>query len=292
MSDILELGYITVGVADRTAFKQFATELVGCQIGEDNERETLLRNDWCAYRIRVLDNAANDMLALGWCVTNEAALREFETRLKSLGLNPVRGSPEEAAARRVHHFISVRDPDGNAVEVFAGLRLVPGHHFRSPLPIAGFKTGDEGMGHVGVWTDNLERAVAFYRDMMGMRITDSVESPRLRAVFLRCNHRQHTLALVQTPAPGVIPRRLHHIEFEMLEMDDVGRAYDLAEQRNIVMITLGKHPAEQALSFYMYTPAGFGFELSWGGIKILNEATPETWHDDKSFWGHRFVGKH
>jgi extradiol dioxygenase len=291
VNDIVELGYITVGVADLPAFRDFATNVVGCQVGEESEQELLLRNDWCAYRLRVIKDERDDMLALGWCLPNELALQQFEDRLKSHGLLPTRGSADECAARRVRGFIALDDPDGNRLEFFAGLRLVPGDHFRSPLPIAGFVTGAEGMGHVGVWTDDLERAVLFYRNVLGLRVTDRADSPRLRAAFLRCNHRQHTLALVQKPGPGVISKALHHIEFEMLEMDDVGRAYDIAEERDIVMITLGKHPAEQALSFYMYTPAGFGFELSWGGIKIRDD-TPETWHDEKSFWGHRFLGKH
>jgi 2,3-dihydroxybiphenyl 1,2-dioxygenase len=292
MSDIVELGYVTVGVTDPAAFKSFATEVVGCQVGEETADEILFRHDWSVYRIRALRAPANDILAMGWCMPNEEELDAFEEKLKSQGLSPHRGSPAEAAERRVRQFIALKDPDGITVEIFAGLKLSPSKHFRSPLPIAGFVTGDAGMGHIGIWTDDLERSVAFYRDHLGMKITDRVVSERLRAAFLRCNHRQHSIALVQTPGPGIIPRRLHHIELEMCELDDVGRAYDLAEARQIVMITLGKHPAEQALSFYMHTPAGFAFELSWGGIHITDDRTPETWHNEDSLWGHRYLGGH
>lgn len=292
MSGIVELGYITVGVSDIPAFREFATSVVGSQVGEETDRELLLRNDWCAYRIRAVKDPVNDLLALGWCVPNETALKEFEEQLRSKGLTPKWGTTEECAERRVRQFIALDDPDGNRVEIIAGLKIDPSKHFNSPLPIAGFLTGDQGMGHFAIWTDDLERAVDFYRDGLGMRMTDRADSPVLKAAFLRCNHRQHTLALVQRPAPGTPPKILHHIEFEMLEMDDVGRAYDRALERDIVMITLGKHPAEQALSFYMHTPAGFAFELSWGGIKITDENTPETWHDEQALWGHRYLGNH
>lgn len=288
ISEIAELGYVTVGVADRQAFKNFATEVVGCQVAADNDRETLLRNDWCAYRIRVLDDDINDVLAVGWCVPSKMLLDAAAARLERHGVTFRWGRPEEAAERKVQHLIFVKDPEGINLELFSGLRIDPARPFHSPLPISGFVTGDEGMGHIGLWTSDLERSVAFYRDVLGMRITDRAEGALVNAAFLRFNRRQHGLALVQ--APSGFSQYLHHIEFEMRELDDVGRAYDKATDRDILMTTLGKHPAEQALSFYMYTPAGFAFELSLGGIKIADDDVPETWHDDTAFWGHRYVG--
>lgn len=286
MTEIVQLGYVAVGVADISAFAKFATDIVGAEIGERSEEELLLRNDRYAYRIRAVHDPINDVVALGWYVPNGEILNRLEERLRSCGLTPARSTPEEAAERRVAAFISLVDPDGIPIEIAAGPAIVPEKRFNSPLGVT-FVTGDEGMGHVGIWSTDVDRSLTFYRDRLGLRVCDRFDGAGMRGAFLRCNDRQHSLALVQRVA-GPPPRKLHHIEFEYTEADDVGRAYDRAEGAQVLMSTLGKHSAEEALCFYMYTPAGFGFEVSHGGVKIHDDM-PETWHGPAPLWGLKFI---
>lgn len=288
MTEIAELGYVTVGVSDLGAMKAFATQIIGAQIGEESDDELLIRNDVCAYRVRAVRSDTNDVQAQGWCVANADALASFEKRLRAREVVFTRGSAEEARIRRVTGFITVIDPDGLTVEVFHGLYIRPESPFHSPLPGGGFVTGDEGLGHVGLWVTDIERSLGFYRDIFGLHVCDRFDSPFMKGAFLSCNNRQHSLALVEKIG-GQAPRALHHIEFETREMDDLGRAYDRAERRNILMSTLGKHSAEEALCFYMFTPFGFGWELSWGGVKAADRSRPETWHNEESLWGLRYL---
>ena len=47
--------------------------------------------------------------------------------------------------------------------------------FHSQRAIGGFTTGDLGMGHIVVNVDDYEKSLAFYRDGLGLRLSDYIE---------------------------------------------------------------------------------------------------------------------
>ena len=75
---------------------------------------------------------------------------------------------------------------------------------------------------------------------------------------------------------------------ELNALDDVGAAYDMALAENgRVALTLGRHPNDRMVSFYVNTPSGFLLEYGWGG-RTVDDATwvvEET--PVRSLWGHR-----
>jgi catechol 2,3-dioxygenase-like lactoylglutathione lyase family enzyme len=130
-------------------------------------------------------------------------------------------------------------------------------------------------------TPDVDRVLPFYRDVLGFRLSDYTNRP-FRAVFLHVNARHHSLALLEAGQPG-----LHHLMVEVLSIDDLGRAYDAALERQVVSVTLGRHTNDHMLSFYARSPSGFLFECGWGG-RSIDEATwsvQEMVHGP-SLWGH------
>ena len=75
------------------------------------------------------------------------------------------------------------------------------------------------------------------------------------------------------------------------QIDDVGKAYDAALERDIVRMTLGRHQGDQMLSFYMESPSGTWMECGWGGRLIEGTGRFEqALIEPKSgIWGHRVV---
>jgi biphenyl-2,3-diol 1,2-dioxygenase len=105
---------------------------------------------------------------------------------------------------------------------------------------------------------------------------------KVRLVFLHCNARHHTLALLPLP----LPIRLNHLMFEVNSVDSVLAAYYRAQKAGVPIVRhMGRHTNDQALSFYSRTPAGFDVELGC-------EARPvgPDWkvgeYDAISIWGH------
>jgi hypothetical protein len=64
------------------------------------------------------------------------------------------------------------------------------------------------MGHVLLMVPHIDTALAFYRDLLGFRISDFIRTP-ITAYFLHVNPRHHSLAVVADrphPLPGTTLR--------------------------------------------------------------------------------------
>lgn len=117
----------------------------------------------------------------------------------------------------------------------------------------------------------------FDRNVLGFRLSDYITRP-LQAVGMHVNPRHHSLALIEGK-PGDHP--FHHVMVEYNHLDDVGRLYDMALQREgLIRTTLGRHSNDHMLSFYSQTPGGFLIETGWGGRLIPDSA---EWKPQDSF---------
>jgi lactoylglutathione lyase len=84
------------------------------------------------------------------------------------------------------------------------------------------------LGHVGIHVSNVERSIAFYRDVVGLKVTGNWKPPESRfpICFMRLHEKHHDLVLFELPEDAdrsrlttvdSIKRRdvgLHHIAFE------------------------------------------------------------------------------
>src|SRR5262249_42558503 len=154
--------------------------------------------------------------------------------------------------------------------------------FRPGRMISGFRTGPLGMGHVLMFVQDISAALAFYRDLLGFRVSDYARAP-VSAYFLHVNPRHHSLALVEAPVNG-----MHHLMVELYSFDDIGQGYDLAlMNREQIVATLGRHNNDLMTSFYMHTPSDFLVEYGWGGRDVDDTNwQPQELSSVASFWGH------
>ncbi len=294
MSGVTSLGYLGLGVKNPDAWEQFATQILGLQsAGKTDDGRLLLRMDENAYRFALHRDDSDDIAYAGWEVADAAGLRDVAERMRAIGVEAKAGSPEEAAARRVTDLIRFTDPNGMACEVFCGPAVQFENPFHSPRAISGFVTGEQGVGHIVVAVPDIQKSLRFYCEGLGFRISDTIDMKfgpaKVTMVFLHCNPRHHTLALVPVPAP----KRLHHFMLQLRSVDDVGSTMYLVQDKGIeIASTLGRHTNDHMLSFYMRTPSGFEIEYGWGA-RTVDDA---TWHVQKhnapSIWGHRRAAMH
>jgi 2,3-dihydroxybiphenyl 1,2-dioxygenase len=286
---VTSLGYLGLGVKNPDAWEKFATQILGLQSsGVADDGRLLLRMDEYAYRFALHRDDADDIAYAGWEVADAAGLRDVTERMRAIGIEAKAASSEEAAARRVTEMVRFTDPNGIACEVFCGPSVQFENPFQSPRTIGGFVTGEQGVGHIVVAVPDMQKSLRFYCEGLGFRISDTIDMKfgpmSVTMVFLHCNARHHTLALVPVPAP----KRLHHFMLQLRSIDDVGATMYLVQDKGIELTaTLGRHTNDHMLSFYMRTPSGFEIEYGWGG----REVDDATWHVQKhhapSIWGHR-----
>src|SRR5439155_13774557 len=77
-----------------------------------------------------------------------------------------------------------------------------------------------GLGHVGIYVRDLERMVAFYRDVMGMQITK--QNWRAGAVFLSADPEavDHEIALMRGRPEGDKPHLINQISMRVASLDE------------------------------------------------------------------------
>jgi 2,3-dihydroxybiphenyl 1,2-dioxygenase len=279
--DIRGLGYIGIHTRDLRGWREYATTLGMMAVG--GEEDLLLRIDERPFRVMVTERDGAEGLAVaGWEVADARALDVAADELRSAGRTVVAATEAEARARRVRGLVRTTDPGGFELEVIHGpiLDHVP---FASPAGVSRFVTGGLGMGHIVLGTPNIAAMVDFYTNVLGFRVSDYWRPGDQDIVFLRCNARHHSLALVPAEQPG-----LYHFMLEAATLDDVGAALQRHHDTGTpVSMDLGKHPNDEMVSFYSVSPSGFDVEFGFGG-RLVDDSTWVVAEITKpSLWGHR-----
>lgn len=283
---VARLGYLGIATNRLDAWRTLATDILGAEIEERTERgaRTLaLRLDTHPYRYLLIESDDETPPFAGWEVDDAASFDALAERLHAAGAEPEAAGPAECAARGVAGLLRFRDPDGYPNELYHG--AIPGAE--PALPHGGFVTGDLGIGHVMRHCAHYPEAVAFYRDVMGLRTSDKIVWDGADATFMRCNPRHHSLALINE-CLGMASGDTNHIMFEMRALEDVVTAYDRVLARGDPLImTLGRHSNCRTISFYFVGPSGFGIEIGHGSALVEDEA---AWavreYDTTKIWGH------
>lgn len=289
---IMGMGYVVVGASDVERWRRFAVDVLGMAAIDAPDGGLWLKMDQRHHRYLIIPHDCDRVLASGWEVTDRAT---FDAARSDAGADAVDGTENEAALRMVQQFFALTDPAGNRVEVFWG-PISDFERFVSPIGVAGFVTGDMGMGHIVLPAPapHFDAALDFWLARMGFGLSDFVRydmgagQPRVRIYFLHCdNPREHSVALVEMANPAACD----HLLVETTSVDEVGRALYRAEDNDIALqVTLGRHINDEMISFYMYSPAGFSIEYGAGGKRIEDWSTHQVFEATRgSHWGHRFV---
>jgi extradiol dioxygenase len=280
------LNYIGFNSPRAGEWTTFGPAILGLEVASvDADGTVRLRMDDAGHRITIHPGEHDSVAYIGWGVSNPTDLSRLGAELQSAGIKVNGPDPELARQRGVVDLITFTDPFGQPHELSWGQRTYPAT-FRPGRAHAGFVTGDQGLGHAVLMVPNLTEADAFYRGVLGFRLSDQIDAHGMRIRFYHCNGRHHSLALVEMPGMT----GFHHLMLETRSIDDVGRALDLMDP-DLITLGFGRHVNDQMLSFYFRTPAGFEIEYGFGGLTL--DLEPE--HEPRSFesfsiWGHRMAG--
>tara|TARA_R110001606_G_scaffold47570_1_gene121221 strand:+ start:48657 stop:49544 length:888 start_codon:yes stop_codon:yes gene_type:complete len=284
---IQSLGYIGLGARDLVDWHAYAKTIMGADIREIDDA-LVLRLDSRDWRIRVEQNANEDILYVGWETGGAEEFTDTVETLKSVGVG-VENDPDLARLRGVRALGRFVDPAGIQCELFWGATERFETPFVSPAGVKEFVTGSEGLGHVVFAVADPADYEAFY-SRIGFQVSDYIDMSMgpdkvLPISFMHCNPRHHTLAF--TPLPS--PKKLLHFMLQTADLDDVGRALDQAKRAGVpISMSLGRHSNDHMVSFYSVTPSGFELEYGWGA-RSIGEAWTVVRHDVTSYWGHEML---
>ncbi len=290
---VSNLGYIGFKVSKPAAWSGFCTDVLGLMPVPGAGEILRYRADAQSWRIAIEQGAEDDIAYVGFEVPGADDLRAFAEKLQHAGVSPEHGDPALLGERGVTGLISCLDPQGLRVEIYYGPTEVHERPFASPAGVSGFVTGDGGIGHVVLGAADIAACRAFYQDLLGFRLSDTI---RMRTAggpldleFFHCNPRHHTLALVPAPTP----KRLLHFMLQVNTLDEVGFAQERMEAAGVpITATLGRHTNDHMVSFYARTPSGFEVEYGFGAREVDEATWRVTRHDSTSTWGHKRRAAH
>lgn len=276
---VANLGYVGIRSDRIDDWAEYGPKLLGLELIERTPSLLRFRMDDRQQRI-VVTKDERESNHFGWEVADAAELDAIAGRLEAAKTPVRRLTNTETAARRITAGIQFADPAGNRLEAFHGQEMAD-TPFTPGRPISGFRTGVMGMGHAVLHVESVDDLRWFYQDVLGFRISDYALKP-FKAYFFHLNPRHHSLALIETGKRGI-----HHVMMELMNLDDVGQAYDIAMAGQKVSTTLGRHTNDFMTSFYAKSPDDFMVEYGWGGRSI----DPATWQPNEmkygpSLWGH------
>ncbi len=281
MTRVAALSYLGLTVTDMIGWPDFAERLLGVEVSLAEDGSASCRVDERAFRIGLQPGSRDDLAYVGWEVVDEAALEQIRGRLEDDGRSPRAMTEFEAKARRVATGLVAQDPNGLTLEIVVE-PAVATEPFVSRVG-ATFVTEQFGLGHVVLYAVDLQESLKFYCEVLGFVVTDRIYLGGTQVVFLHCNGRHHSLALV----PGRTEQRLQHFMLEVDSIDSVGRAFDRCDGEQRAQSTLGRHTNDLMFSFYAQPP-GCTYTIEYGhGGRVVVDPTPVMSFDSASWWGHK-----
>ena len=123
------------------------------------------------------------------------------------------------------------------------------------------------LGHIGLYVRDLERSVAFYRDVLGLKVSD--RSPR-GAVFMTAQDRlaeHHELLLAPGRNDDGGVKVIQQISFHCATVADVKEFYRIFVENNVPINRCVSHG--NTVSVYAQDPDGNSVEVYWSnGVDV------------------------
>lgn len=120
------------------------------------------------------------------------------------------------------------------------------------------------LNHAVLWVRDASRAAAFYRDVLGFSVVESLDG---RAIFMRANgsDNHHDLGLFSVGDGAGPPSRgdrvgLYHLAWEIEALPDLALAREALVEAGALT---GESDHGSSLSLYAQDPDGNEFEVFW-----------------------------
>lgn len=247
------LGYVALNVTDLERSLGFYRDLVGLDVSERADGLVALRCGRDHHNVLLYANGAPGVKRIAFELESERDLDLAEAYLAEQGLDPRPVDEAETKALAMGRAIRFREPaSGLCLEYFARQRYMA-------LPFTARLAQIERLGHVVIQVKEFDKVYRFFADTLGFATSDVVTG---FAAFMRAfpNPLHHTLAVLAGPE-----NRLHHVNFMVTDIDDVGRAMNRMREAQVeIVFGPGRHQPSESIFLYFLDPDRMTVEYSFG----------------------------
>lgn len=278
MIHVQTLSNIALAVPDLDAAEDFYRDRWGlAPVNGDGDRDHRYFRTWTsAHHGLSLEQAAPDatrgaMVHVSFDVSTRSDLDRVVEQAVAAG-GTLEREPGEAIAPGHRASASVRDPDGNLIQLLHGATVTE-ENYRARI------VAPRKLGHVVLNTPQRDVMERFYAGV-GLRVSDRTARGMS---FLRCNRDHHSLALCDSERTGV-----QHIAFDVVEMDNVMTALGaLTREGTDCVWGPGRHGPGNNIFTYYADPAGVFVEY-YAELEQVDEEIGDTL--EARFWGEEWQG--
>jgi catechol 2,3-dioxygenase-like lactoylglutathione lyase family enzyme len=271
---ITHLRHVALVAPDRPASHAFFRDAWGLQSVDADGATSYLRTQAAEpFQLALLDGPQRRIERIAFGLATRADVDAAAAELARAGVEIVM-SPRPLATPGGGYGLQFLDPDRRCIELSSDVAAA------APAPAA---ATPEQLAHIVVNTPDIDRATAFYRELLGFRISDWSEHVMC---FLRCNAEHHSIAFNAAPHASY-----NHTSWTMDSIDALFRAQGrIRAAGSPLMWGTGRHgPGDQVFNYFI-EPSGYVAELIADGITIDDESAwePTVWVRSPQFmdlWG-------
>lgn len=274
------VSHIGFYVPDVLAAETFYSRVLGLVVHEHLPNGAVRMGWGVGHHVLDLLEGPKGLAYYGFEVRDDGGIDGIRERLEQAG-HDVSELPAQhiTAPLGKTEGIVVADPDGTEV------------HFHSAVYRQGENSADPGrrplkFQHTTVGTDDVQRMVNFFTNIVGFRISDQLQDGRF--CWLRSDKDHHTLAVVNVGKGGDID----HYSYDLAEWEDFKSWCDRLTELDVpVAWGPGRHGPGNNLFVFFDDPAGNHIELSAEMEKFYDDRVtyvPRRWEPTPSsvnLWG-------
>lgn len=148
-----------------------------------------------------------------------------------------------------------------------------------------YKPKPKKLGHLVLMVTNLEQSVTFYREVVGLELSDRVGE---RMAFMHASADHHDLALVQMSEDDMEARKsgyrnIEHFAYQLEDFAEIEAATNMLQQRGIAISRgPGKHGSGENCFIVFQDPDGNNIEFYSDMLQITDDSPykAKVWADD------------
>lgn len=239
-----------------TEAADFYAEVWGLTTVDRDADTAWLRGTGEEHHILQLSRAdTNGLGRIGFAVARREDIDEAARRLLARGIVPAYG-PGPLDNNGGGYGLGFTDPEGRLIELSALVEAVTPLSREEAVPV--------GVTHTVLNTVDIDAAVTFYTEVLGLRVSDWSEH---RMAFLRCNSDHHCIAFNQAEWAS-----LNHVAYEMTSVDHFMRGLGRLRHHGVTPHWgPGRHGPGNNTFSYFADPAGLVCEYTSEVAQIVED---------------------
>ena len=242
---VIGLRSVELGTPDLATSVDFYTRVWGLQtVAEVGDKVFLAATGDDFHVLELKQSKQSELRKITFRVRSADDLADLFAKAVAFGCTVLRQPGTADAPSGGQRFV-IREPQGSVLE------FVHDDHRKPEITVA---NRVERLAHVNINTSDIEALSAFYRDVLGFRLTDRSKM----MAFLCCNSDHHAVVLAEAPVNG-----LNHIAFLMPDLESVMRGSGLVVDTGVpIGWGVGRHGPGDNVFAYFVDPLGVVIEYT------------------------------